>query len=207
MAESNPTLLKIMARWLGIAFVIFILIILGGAYLTLQVLPKVYTATAEILIHPGIGHAWMVDAAHPSPTSHEEIDAMESPAVLLPIITDLNLDQIWAKRFHQRNGEKLSTLEVMAYMKKILRIDRIPGTNIDRITVASEVPKEAADIANAVADKYKTMRQAQEDQRNIRGEESLREQIDQQQKVIREKRAAWTSRATIWLGLLFSPPP
>jgi capsular exopolysaccharide synthesis family protein len=57
------------------------------------------------------------------------------------------------------------------------------------ITFSSEVPMECADVANAVADRYKTMRDVEEDQKVNRGTDSLRDQIRQQQKVVDDKKA------------------
>jgi capsular exopolysaccharide synthesis family protein len=74
-------------------------------------------------------------------------------------------------------------------MKGILKLDFSRGTNIIDITVTSEVAKECADVANAVADRYKTMRDVEEDERNNRGTESLRDQITQQQKAVDDAKA------------------
>jgi uncharacterized protein involved in exopolysaccharide biosynthesis len=75
-------------------------------------------------------------------------------------------------------------------MNKILKLDFSRGSNIINITVSSDVPEETAAIANAIADKYKTLRDVEEDQRNKRGQDALRDQIAQQQKVVDDAKAA-----------------
>jgi len=52
------------------------------------------------------------------------------------------------------------------------------------VSVQSEVPKEAADIANAVMDQYKSLRDLEETERQKRGTDSLRETIKQQEAVV-----------------------
>jgi uncharacterized protein involved in exopolysaccharide biosynthesis len=191
MAETKVSIPKIVARWVTVAFIVFTLTVLGGAYLTLQVLPKVYTATAEIQVK--MSALEIPSAAAPSGTQQPLpqdfiIQIIASPDVLLPVINDLNLEQIWAKRLGK--SSKLPPLEALAYLQKRLKLEGVRGTNIIKITISSELPEEAANIANAIADRYKTMRDVQEDQRNSRGTNSLQDQIEQQQKMVDEKKAA-----------------
>jgi capsular polysaccharide biosynthesis protein len=88
---------------------------------------------------------------------------MQSPDVLLPIITDLDLDKAWAKKINAADSDELPDVDALTHMSKILKLKVVPGTNIIKITVSSDVPQEAADIANAIADRYKTMRDSEAD--------------------------------------------
>jgi capsular exopolysaccharide synthesis family protein len=186
---------KVIRNRLWVIFTIFVLTVATGEYVTEWVLPKVYTASAEIQLHPAGEHSVVTIDNAPAdkgfdPTAFQaEFEILQSPDMLQPIINDLQLDKIWAQRLYKGKLEKMQPLDALAYMNSILRLDLKRGTNIIQITVSSEVAQEAADIANAVADRYKTVRQVSEDQRNTRGEESLQEQIDQQQKVVDQKRA------------------
>jgi uncharacterized protein involved in exopolysaccharide biosynthesis len=177
--------LTVILRWLLIILVVFALTLLSGAYITNHVLPKVYTATAQMQVH-GQPHAGSFDET----SLQAKIETMESPEILLPVINDLGLDQAWARRVFKSKEDQLAPTEALEYMHHVLRIDVIRGTDIVAITASSDVPKEAADIANAIADRYKTLRDVQEDERENRGEDSLRNQIVQQQKVVDEKKAA-----------------
>ena len=201
MAENSDQILhfheyfKIIRNRLWVIFTIFSLTVLSGYYVTNYVLPKVYTASAEIQINP----ARMVDvpgltSAHTdgtidSNTFQSEFEIMQSPDVLKPIISDLGLDKIWAKRVYKSTLEQLPMQDALGYMNRILHLDFKRGTNIIEITVASEVPKECADVANAVADRYKAKRDIDEDQRSTRGIDSLREQIAEQKKVVEDARS------------------
>jgi len=186
--RPNSSLVPVL-RWLLVAFAVFILTVPGGAFLTYQILPKIYTATAQIQVRPQSGVSGGA-ASTLDPTAFQaEFEIMQSPDVLLPIIKDLNLDQIWAKRLHKSPPDALPPLDALGYLIKNLRLEEKRGTNIIEISASSEVPREAADIANAVADHYKTLRDVQEHQRNSRGQDALRAQIDLQRQVVDETKA------------------
>ena len=198
MAENSDQILhfheyfKIIRNRLWVIFTIFTLTVLSGWYVTNEVLPKVYTASSQIQIRAreivdvnGIGGG---DGATDRPLDamqfQAEFQIMQSPDVLLPIITDLQLDKTWAKRVFNMGTDALPPQDALAFMVNKLNLNAGKGTSIINITFASEVAKEAADVANAVADRYKTMRDVEEDQRTNRGLDSLRSQITDQQKIV-----------------------
>jgi uncharacterized protein involved in exopolysaccharide biosynthesis len=166
-----------------VAFTVFVLVAVTGNFITL---PKVYTAMAQIEIRPpgvtGLDQLSLTQRESFRP----EFDVMRSPVCLLPVIKDLGLDSAWAKRVFQSKEDRLTDQDALAYMNKILNLKVKPGTNIIDITVSSDRPIEAANIANAVADRYKTMRDIDEAERNSRGMDAFRAQITQQQKVVDE---------------------
>jgi succinoglycan biosynthesis transport protein ExoP len=203
MAENSDQILhfheyfKIIRNRLWVIFTIFTLTVLSGYYVTNEVLPKVYTASAQIQIRPrdvhdivGVGPNNMTDKVIDSTTFQAEFQIMQSADVLMPIITDLGLDKIWAKRVYKTGLDALPPQDALAYMNRILHLDFLRGTDIINITVSSEVAKECADVANAVADRYKTKRDVEEDERNNRGVQSLKDQIAEQQKVVDDAKAA-----------------
>jgi uncharacterized protein involved in exopolysaccharide biosynthesis len=178
-----------LARWFSIAFVVFALTMLYGAYHTYLILPKIYVARAQIqVLSRGPDGR---DGTESDRTSlRSDLEIMRSADVLLPVIKDLDLDKRWAKRVYKSGLDALPAQYALAYMGKVLRLDIRPGTNIIDINVSSTVPKEAADVANAIADRYEVMREAEKDQVNKRSEDALRDQIAAQQKVVDEKKAA-----------------
>lgn len=201
MAENADQILhfheyfKVIRNRLWVIFTIFSLTVLSGWYVTEQVLPKIYTASAQIQIKPrgvlsvqGLGGG-ATEKGFDQTNFQAEFEIMQSPDVLLPIINDLQLDKEWARRVYKSKMEKLPPLDALSYMGGILKLDFKRGTDIIVISVSSEVPKEAANIANALADRYKTMREVEENQRSNRGTVSLQDQIVQQQKVVDEKKA------------------
>lgn len=202
MADNSDQILhfheyfKIIRNRLWVIFTIFSLTVLSGWYVTNEVLPKIYTASAQIQILPrgvvdidGLGNS-RTDGGFDSTNFQAEFEIMQSPNVLLPIITDLQLDKIWAKRIAKSSLDALPAQDALNIMKSMLKLDFKRGTNIIEISVSSEIPKECADIANALADRYKTMRDVEEDQRTQRGADTLRDQIKEQQKAVDDQRAA-----------------
>jgi capsular polysaccharide biosynthesis protein len=133
-------------RWIVMALCVAALVFLAGLYEVFLILPKIYCATAEIEIVP--------PGNNPNFSAVRDFEIMQSGDFLKPIVADLNLDHIWAKRVYQSSLDQLPMQDALAYLAQITRYDIISGTNIIHITVASEVPKEAADIANAIADRF-----------------------------------------------------
>src|SRR5271168_815688 len=108
MADNSDQILhfheyfKIIRNRLWVIFTIFALTVLSGYYVTNYVLPKVYTATAKIQINaprvvdvPTIGGS-STENHIDSNYFQSEFQIMQSPDVLKPIISDLQLDKIWA---------------------------------------------------------------------------------------------------------------
>lgn len=186
---------KVIRNRLWVIFTIFLLTVVSGIYVTEQVLPKVYTASAQIQILPRDqttvqGFQNTSDRPFDTTFFQSEMEVMQSGEVLLPIINDLGLDKIWAKRDFKSNIESLSPPVALDYMhRKILHVDFKHGTEILQITADSQDPQEAANIANAVVDRYKAMRDVDLGKRSGSGEDTLRDEIAQQQTVVSEKKA------------------
>ena len=200
MADNSDQILhfheyfKVIRNRLWVIFTIFTLTVLSGYYVTNEVLQKTYTATSEIKILP----REITPIATPSGGKTEgeigtqefqnEFEVISSPDVLSPIITDLQLDKVWAKRFKSAL-DALPMQDALGYMTGILHLDFKRGTSIITITVQSEVPEECSKIANAVANRYKTMRDVAEDQLANSGITVLRDQISQQEKSVEDQSA------------------
>jgi uncharacterized protein involved in exopolysaccharide biosynthesis len=187
--------LSVISRWLMVFGLVFVLAKLAGDYATNHFLPQYYRATLKIEITP-----WAPDLQEKRNPGFDQIEIgfqddiviIGSPDVLLPVVHDLGLETAWAKRIYKSKEDSISDQEALAYMNKILKLDfdTVPKTNMIDITVTDDDPKEAADIANAIADRYKTMRDVEMDQRNNRGLDALREQISEIQKEVDESKDA-----------------
>jgi uncharacterized protein involved in exopolysaccharide biosynthesis len=196
MSKTDPSDFTIFARWFSVAFIVFVLTAWVGFYTTKQFIPNVYRATADIEVWPTNYNKTTpqtdrsLNPAFDPSSLQADLEVIRSTDVLQPVISDLNLDQIWAKRFHQGNGGKLTPADALAHLKETLKIDLIRGTNIVTITTTSEMPYEAAHIANAIADRYKMMRDTQKTTIETPGKNSLRDFIEQQQQVVDKKKEA-----------------
>jgi polysaccharide biosynthesis transport protein len=201
---------RIVRNRLWVIFTIFILTVVSGAYVTEEILPKIYTATAQMQIKPrNITDITPfveggTDRSLDAQSFQAEYEIMQSPDVLLPIIDSLGLGKTWAKRVFKTNLETLPPLEALGYMAGVLHIDFKKGSNIIEVTASSEVPSEASDIANALVDGYKTKRDTEENERSNKGTDSLRDQIAQQQKTVTEKKAA-VEKLRNDMGLVLMP--
>ena len=201
MADNSDQILhfheyfKVIRNRLWVIFTIFTLTVLSGYYVTNEVLQKTYSATSEIKILPRL----VTPIATPSSAKIEgevgtqefqnEFEVITSPDVLSPIITDLQLDKVWAKRF-KLPLETMPMQDALGYLTGILHLDYKRGTSIITISVSGEVPKECSDIANAVANRYKTMRDVAEETLSNSGIGVLKDQIAQQEKTVEDQTAA-----------------
>ena len=118
-----------------------------------------------------------------------QIGFMQSPDILTPIIQDLKLAQIWAKRF-KSDHDVMTQQEALDHLRKVLKIEAVTGTNIVKVTASSQMPQEAADIANTLIDHYKAYSDQHEVERFERGADVMRDQITQQEKVVNDAKSA-----------------
>jgi uncharacterized protein involved in exopolysaccharide biosynthesis len=140
--------LTIILRWWAIALVIFMITLWAGRYVTGHLLPKVYFATTRLQYQlPAKSNADLLIRI--------EVGKILAPDTLLPVIYDLELEKTWASRLSTSGEEVASGDDAEAYLARLLKVETAPGSNVITITARSDNPKEAADIANAIATRYK----------------------------------------------------
>ncbi len=184
-SESQSPYLLIIARWLFVAIAVFVGTVFGGLGLSNNFLPHTYEATALIQIH-GLQE---METPHSSDDLFSEFETIGSPKVLLPVIEQLNLKRVWADRI-LHSPDELSDDTALLLLHSRLHISITQGTHIIKLTASSDIPPEAALIANGIADEYKTLRDQDDDALNARETEALTDQITQEQKVLEDKKAA-----------------
>ena len=166
-------------RLLAVSASVFAVVVMYGTYRSYLLLPKIYTATSQIQeLSPG-----------PNPSIRSDMEMIRTPEFLLPIINDLGLDKIWAHRVYHTKLDALPPQDSIRYLEDRLRLTSPPGSNVIDIKIASESPKEAADIANAIADRFQVLRWNETGQRMNRARDALSQEMAGQQKVIDEKKA------------------
>ena len=167
----------VLARWTLVAFVGFVLTVLASRYILNHLFHKVYRATAQIQILPqGVAGTEAPAPGSSSTPFQAEFDTMRSSDVLTPIIASLQSEKTRDQREYKSPMETLTPQDAMASLNSRLELRCVRGSNIIDIRVSSAVPKEAADIANAIADRYKALRDAAEE-RALRGENTLPRQL------------------------------
>jgi len=200
MAHSESSLhfseyFRIIRNRLWVIFTIFALTLISGIYVTEQVLPRTYTATATIKIQSSQNHTAVgtlnesIERPMDSVEFQTQYTIMHSSQVLLPVVRSLHLDKVWAKRIYKLPSGSIPETDAVNRLSGMVSIVYTHGTNLVDVTVRSEVPQEAADIANSLVDTYKVMRDDEQRQRSDTGTDSLQQQIADQQKVVDEAKA------------------
>ena len=152
--------LSVLLRWLLVLGGAFGLTLMAGMYVIDHVLATVYQASATIQLPPGelVTPTAPSSIMEPEPFQPEFENTMMSPAFLLAVVKDLGLDKAWAERIYKTDADQLPDVDALTHLEDALKIEVKPGTHIVEITASSDVPVEAARIANAVADRYKVTR-------------------------------------------------
>jgi capsular polysaccharide biosynthesis protein len=129
-----------------------IVLILGGLALGgsgafhLANKPSLFEGVTEIRVVPPGGSGTVSPLFIKS-----ETERIESPKVLTNVIADLNLNDLWGKKYNR--GQRLSDVDAL----RLLRVNCRPIRNTDliEIMVRSEDPAEAAALANAIVRNYR----------------------------------------------------
>ena len=122
--------------------VVFLITMIVSTAVT-YILPEAFSSTARI----------QVDSLFDRPDSIQaEFEIIQSQLVLKPVVANLNLNEMWGKKYF--NGEMLKTTESLKILKMRLSLAPVRGTKLIAITVESDDRHEAAILANAVAKAY-----------------------------------------------------
>jgi Mg-chelatase subunit ChlD len=123
-----------------------------------------------------------------------EFEVIQSEKVLGKVVKELKLDEAWASK--SRSGEKLEVGEAVQLLKRNLDLRFVKGTSLVDIGVTSAKPEEAAKIANAVADSYRTHRLEQEREFAQNTIKKLEERVAETDQKVREAREEVNRRQT-----------
>ncbi|HEU6447875.1 MAG TPA: polysaccharide biosynthesis tyrosine autokinase [Verrucomicrobiae bacterium] len=136
-------------------------------------MPKYYSSTVQIEIQPDAAAA---DIATPMGATSSgdynpywietQFQIMQDPVVLDLVIDKMNLTTIWGKKF---SVDQLKKSEAEQILKNNMRLSEVRNTMLIEISYFSTDKKEAADIANAIADAYRAYRFDRFQQQTSRG--------------------------------------
>jgi len=101
-------------------------------------------------------------------------EIMQSQLVLSNVISKLNLNVEWGQKYF--NGETLKSTETMEILKGRMSLAPVRNTKLISITVYSDDAKEAAQLANAIAEAYRTYRMESRQDNTTRGLKVLTDQ-------------------------------
>ncbi len=147
------------------------------------ILPESYASTAKIKVErdvlnvPGMGNTTTADSTGFDPYFIQTtFEIMQSEIVLSNVIATLDLNNKWGKKFN--NGEPFKSTETMTLLKGVMNLNPVRNTKLIAITVYSDDPAEAADIANAEAESYRQYRLLTQQQLDQTGLKALQDQYD-----------------------------
>src|ERR1035437_8945743 len=125
--------------FLKVFVAVFALVVITSTVITF-ILPDTYASATRIKPDGTVND--LADQA--------EFEAIQSEVVLGKVIEALNLNAEWGKKFGR--GNNLRTSETLALLRMRLDLRPVRNTSFIEIRTYSENPKEAATIANAVAE-------------------------------------------------------
>jgi len=153
MFDKMTALIQPRTAFLKVFVVVFLLILCASVAITF-LLPEIYASTARIQVEP--------DEAVRGASSYDPyfiqttFEVMNSQLVLEPVVDKLKLNAMWGKKYN--NGAPLKTSNTLEILQKRITLTPIRNTKLVSITVYSDDKKEAAQIANAIAESYRDYR-------------------------------------------------
>lgn len=165
---------------------VFLLVVITATLVTF-ILPESYSSTARIKIERDVTDIEGMTTGNRMTLGYDqffiqtEFEAIQSEQILGKVIEhpELDLNTKWGVKYG--GGMKLKTTDSITILKRQMSLRPVRNTSLVEITVYSEDKKEAAKIANAVAETYRNSRL--EDRKNLAsgGIKALQASYDEQQ--------------------------
>ena len=159
-------------------------IILGLFGVSQLVAPAYYKATTRIEISssPSPSESNQQPPGYGGYFIQTEFSKIQSEIVLGNAITNLHLGEIWEKKYN--TSRRLDVQETIQLLKQRMEFKSERNTSIIDLSVYDPDPKEAADIANAIASAYQNYRVAQWQTNTAIGIKALEDAYNQDEHVI-----------------------
>ncbi len=150
------------------------------------ILPESYSSTARIKIEPDTiadispvsgGPGEGIYAPYDPYFIQTAFEIIQDQVVLSKVITKLDLNTEWGKRFN--GGVPLQTPVTMTMLKRRISLDPVRNTKLIEITVFDEDKGMAANIANAIVEAYRDYRQNLRTDQTERGIKALQDQYEE----------------------------
>ena len=140
-------------------FLMVFVVVFGAAAVITSILPESYLSTARVKLTPNTAEAPQTLDSRGASRAYDpyliqtECEVMQSEEILGPVITALDLNREWGKRYN--NGEPLKPAETLNLLKSRVDLRPVRNASLIAINVYGEQPEEAARIANEIAQVYK----------------------------------------------------
>ena len=146
-----------MAAAVSVFITVFLITVIIATAITF-ILPESYASTCRIKVEQNVNQG--INAVSYDPYFLQtEFEVIQSQVVLEPVIAKLNLSVEWGKKYF--NGETLKSAKTLEILKERTSLAPVRGTDLIAITTYNDNPREAAQIANAIADSYWAYRMAE----------------------------------------------
>lgn len=168
----------------GISWAVFtavFLLIFGASAIVTFILPESYSSKARIKVEPDLRSAngSRETSSYDPFYIQTQFEVIQSEVILGKVIESLNLNGDWGKKFG--GGNKLKTSDSLTILKARLELRPVRNTSLIEIRAFSEDRKEAARIANAIAEAYRDLRLEQRMQLSSAGIKALEDRYREQQ--------------------------
>jgi uncharacterized protein involved in exopolysaccharide biosynthesis len=167
----------------------FLLVLLVSIVLTYMI-PEIYASTVRIHVEKDLPDV-QISSGLSSTTDYydpyfiqTEMEIMQSQLVLGKVVTQLDLNEKWGKKYF--DGETLKTSETIEILKGRLQVIPVRNTKIIAISSFSDDGKEAAAVANAMAKAYGDYRNEYLQKRNQCTLDTMQEAYQEEAKEIQQ---------------------
>lgn len=170
----------------GIIFLNFLIVVLASFFLT-HLLPEQFKSAVRMEVRkdssvdvPELGrlHA---DEPYDPYFILTQFERLQSSEVLYQVIDELGLVRLWSQR---SGGKPLTRQQTLGLLEKSINPAQVRNTSIIELEVYSRDKEEAAQIANKIAEVYKSIRDEQRVEIATRGIATLEEKLLQQSNVV-----------------------
>jgi len=140
------------------AFLLIFLLAFGAAVLITALLPESYLSTARVKVTRSQAEAAERTDSNAGSRVYDphlvqtECEVIQSEEILGSVITALDLDREWGKRY---GGGPLKPAETLALLQRRIALRPVRNTSIIAIGVYDDQREEAARLANEIAQAYK----------------------------------------------------
>lgn len=129
-------------------------VVLGISIVTTLLQPESYMGEArvEVKYKPADGGQTRLEGRiYDATLAKTQSEIINSEVIMRKVIDDLNLNEVWGKKY---GVGSFKTLEALEFLKHTTSITPVPNTTLIQIQVYDNSPEDAATIANGIAKAY-----------------------------------------------------
>ena len=161
---------------------VFLLVVITTTVITFF-LPEVYSSSVRIAVEKGMTDVKGIDQSqnyqpYDPIWLQTEFEKLKSQSILDQVITNKDLDLLkkWTRELSP-DGSPLRIEEARLYLKHMIDVRQARNTSLIEIVVYSRDKKEAADIAQTIAEVYRDSRVRARQEQGERGIEKLKAKV------------------------------